>query len=185
MCFLAEDESLVPNSLGLVSNRPPTKLCSVAILFRVGWSFKGSGLEFVYLGRFYLQYSLGSGVCLPGHVLFTIQSWVWSLFTWARLIYNTVLGLEFVYLGMLYLQYSLGKKHRNQGMYKLRHINIVIPLVSYEYGLQALCTFNDEKIPSHKRGKTSWKKKKNPTFIPNVNIFIYKRGSIIIRSCPV
>ena len=122
----------MPNSLGLVSNRPPTKLCSVAInrpttklcsvainrpptkqcsvaiLFRLGWSFRGSGLEFVYLGRFYLQYSLGSGVCSPGHVLFTIQSWVWSLFTWARLIYNTVLGLEFVYLGMSYLQYSLG-----------------------------------------------------------------------------
>ena len=66
------------------------------------------GLEFVYLGRFYLQYSLGFGVCLPGQVLFTIQSWVWSLFTWAHLIYNTVLGLEFVYLGMSYLQYSLG-----------------------------------------------------------------------------
>ena len=48
------------------------------------------------------------GVCLPGQVLFTIQSWVWSLFTWARLIYNTVLGLEFVYLGTSYLQYSLG-----------------------------------------------------------------------------
>ena len=128
----------MPNSLGLVSNRPPTKLCSVAInrpttklcsvainrpptklcsvaiLFRLGWSFRGSGLEFVYLGRFYLQYSLGSGVCSPGHVLFTIQSWVWSLFTWAPLIYNTVFSLEFVYLGMSYLQYSLGKKHKEE-----------------------------------------------------------------------
>ena len=114
MCFLAEDESLVSNSLGLVSNRPPTKLCSVAIFFKLGWSFRGSSAEFAYLGRFYLQYSLGFGVCLPGHILFTIQSWGWSLFTWACLIYNTVLGLEFVYLGRSYLQYSLGKKHKEE-----------------------------------------------------------------------
>ena len=119
------------------------------------------GLEFVHLGTSYLQYSLGFGVCLPGHVLFTIQSWVWSLFTWACLIYNTVLGRN---------------TRKNQGMYKLRHINIVIPLVSYEYGLQALCTFNDAKIPSHKHGKTwSWKKNEHHFHSKCKSFYIQKR----------
>ena len=36
---------------GLVSNRPPTNLCSMVFLFEVQQSFWGVKFEFVYLGR--------------------------------------------------------------------------------------------------------------------------------------